>query len=225
MKTTLAVLAAVLVALGSYAQPAGNTLTFSSIQQAPRTSTTTDLVDWWTVYTKPCTLVNCFGYNNGAQQFLQFFDTASSNGPTIQVSGFSATTGQEWFTNSLSGALSPGGEVKLGERVQLTNDFAAPAGIYFAVTTNIVGVFRLATSLANAQAGVCQDLTNGVSNAGFLVRVPTHSMAIGAADNFSIIVPSSGMGFGKGVCAAVSSTAGTYTAGAKDLILYLTLRQ
>lgn len=221
MKTLFALLAAVLVTLGSYAQP-GNSLTFSSIQQAPRASTTTQLVDWWTVYTHPCTLVNCFGYNNGGQQYLQFFDTGSSNGPTIQVSGFSAT--QEWFTNSLSNTLSPGGEVKLGDRIQLTNDFAAPAGIYFAVTTNIAGVFRLATTLANALAGTCQDLTNGVSNAGFLVRVPTYSMAIGAADNFSIIVPSTGMGFGKGVCTAVSSTAATYTAGAKDLILFTTLR-
>jgi hypothetical protein len=214
--SSLIALLLLLWSFGASAQPM--TQTYSSLQQAPRADSSSNLVDWWLVKARPTTMVSCFGYNNGSQQFLQFFDTASTNGPLIYVSGMNSTA--EFFTNSVTGGS---GEVMMGERIQLTNNFGAAAGIYYAVTTNIAGVFRLATSLANAQAGTVVNLTNN-SSSGVLLRVPEHSMAMGAADNFSVIVPNTGMGFGKGIVAAVSTTAATYTAGAKDLTLFITLQ-
>lgn len=213
MKTYLSFFGALLVCLSGYGQ---STLTFGSTTSAPRADATSNLVDWWSVKAAPVSLMSCFGYNNGSQQFLQFFDAPDS--PLITVSGFSAT--QDCFTNATTSASAM---LNTGDRVQLTNTVAgSAAGIYYAISTN-GSRFLIATTLANARAGTAIDLT-GATAAATLFRLPVHVMAIGAADNFSVIVPDSGMGFGRGIIAAVSTTAATYTAGAKDLTLFITLR-
>jgi hypothetical protein len=53
--------------------------------------------------------------------------------------------------------------------------------------------------------------------------VPLHRFAIAAADNFSVIVPRSGINFGVGIVACVSTTADTTTLGAQDAAMLATI--
>lgn len=54
--------------------------------------------------------------------------------------------------------------------------------------------------------------------------VPMHTFGIAAADNYSVIVPLTGINFGNGVFVAVSSTGPLYTAaGSKDVTMLATL--
>lgn len=50
--------------------------------------------------------------------------------------------------------------------------------------------------------------------------IALHTMTAGAADNFSCIVPVTGMAFSRGIAIAVSSTAGYLTLGSKEITCY-----
>jgi len=53
--------------------------------------------------------------------------------------------------------------------------------------------------------------------------VPMHAFAIAATDNYSVIVPMTGINFSKGIVACVSTTANTTTLGAKDVTMLATI--
>lgn len=188
--------------------------TLSSVNEATRSSTSTGLVDWWQVDTRAGKVISLFGYNNGSQQFLQVFDSGA--GPTNIVAGFSATA--DTFTNTTHG-LAP------GQPLQLTGTVAGlSAGIYYASPLDADRFYLYDTkahAIAQAATGK-QDLT-GSSASATLNKLPVHTFAIGAADNYSCIVPNTGIGYSKGLVIAVSTTAATYTAGSKDVTILVTV--
>ncbi|HVX56973.1 MAG TPA: hypothetical protein VHA37_04525 [Candidatus Saccharimonadales bacterium] len=53
--------------------------------------------------------------------------------------------------------------------------------------------------------------------------VPLHRFAIPAADNFSVIIPRTGINFSTGIVACVSTTDDTTTLGAKDVAMLATI--
>lgn len=192
------------------------TATLGSTQSASRADTTSNYVDWWQINTGPSQLISLFGYNSGAQQYLQIFD--SSAGPTVAVTAWVAAT--DIFTAAAHGLTT-------GERVQLTGTVAGiSAGIYYAQWIS-ADTFYLYDTLAHAQAGGAtgrSDVTGATSTAT-LNRLPIHTFAIAATDNYSFIVPVVGMTCGKGIVVANSTTAATYTAGSKNVTIVATVRQ
>lgn len=215
MNSYVSSLIAFLLLIGScYAQPA--TQTYSSVQSAPRADSTSNYADWWQVVKGPGTVISVFGYNSGGQQFVQLFDAGGTNGPYVNFSGFSASA--DTFTNTTAA------ELRLGQRLQVTNVVGGvSAGIYYAIPMTST-TYKLATTLANAQAGTGIDLS-GSTGSGIMFHLPLDSFAVGAADNFSCIIQNSGLVVGKGLVVAVSTTAATFTPGAKELIYFVTLRQ
>lgn len=208
----------------AHAQVVGNTATFGSMQLASRADSASNYVDWWQVRTGPGLLISVFGYNSGAQQWLQLFDSPA--GPTVAVTSWDATTDKFTATNH---GLSN------GEKIQLTGTVAGiGAGFYYVgLDTNALSVvtntaaFYIYNTAANAYAGGAtgrQDLTGATSTAT-LNRVPIHSFAIAATDNFSCVVAGTGMSCEKGIVTANSTTAATYTAGSKNLTIFVTFKQ
>lgn len=53
--------------------------------------------------------------------------------------------------------------------------------------------------------------------------VPMHTFAIAAADNYSVIIPLTGINFSKGIVACVSTTPNATTLGAKDVTMLATI--
>lgn len=198
-----------------FSQAVGNTATLGSTQVASRADTTSNYVDWWQARTGPGVLISLFGYNSGAQQFLQIYD--SSAGPTVSVTAWVAAT--DIFT-------AAGHGLKNTEKVQLTGTVAGISAGFYYVGLIDADTFYLYDTIAHAvTAGATgrQDVTGATSTAT-LSRVPIHTFAIAATDNFSCVVPNTGMSCEKGVVVANSSTAATYTAGSKNLTLFVTVR-
>lgn len=204
------------------ARAADLTYTASSAYDAARTDTTTGLVDYWQVYPQAQTVISVFGYNNGASQFLQMFDSTNAV-PTVAVTAWNATA--DTFTAANSG-------LRTGQPIQVTTTTAGlSAAIYYVGMSNLsVSVFYLYDTKAHAISGAptggatgLQNLTGGSSTAT-LNLVPFHTLAIAAADNYWAIVPSTGISLGSGCLLAVSTTAVTYTAGAKDVTIMVTTR-
>jgi hypothetical protein len=196
--------------------------TSSSTQTAPRADATSNLVDWWQVRNGPGVFISCFGLNTGSAQFIQLFD--SKSGPTLAITGWDSTKDTFTATNHQLG---------IGTRLQLTNSLAGtPAGIYYVGgTNNAAGVtvrdpdsFALYDTLAHAQAAGAtgrQDL-GGVSGTGTMYFLPLHVFRAGATDNFSCIIPVTGFGYNRGLVVAISTTSGTWTAGAKEATYLVT---
>lgn len=218
-------LLSLLLLLAIPAGAADAALTLNSMYSAVRTDPATDLVDYWQVRSGPGVMISLFGYNNGSQQYIQLFD-ATNAAPTIAVTAWSATVDN--FTNAFHG-------LSIGQPVQLTGTVATiAAGIYYVgMATNGAGVvisdpnsFYLYDTKANAMAGTTTGRQNisGSSSTATLNLVPFHTFVIGAANNYSCIVPNTGMSFGKSLLIAVSTSAGTYTAGAKDVTMTATLK-
>lgn len=224
LKLGLPLLIALLLPAFAQAEVVGSTATFGSTQVASRADTTSNYVDWWQVRTGPGLLISVFGYNSGAQQWLQLFD--SSAGPTVAVTSWDSTGDKFTATNH---GLSN------GEKIQLTGTVAGiAAGFYFVgLDTNSVSgltntvAFYIYNTAANAYAGQTtgrQDLT-GVTGTATLNRIPIHTFAIAATDNFSCVVQFTGMSCEKGIVLADSTTAATYTAGSKNLTMLVTFKQ
>jgi hypothetical protein len=195
-----------------------------STATAARADTTSNYVDWWAVYAGPATLISCFGYNSGAQQWLQFYDSA--NGPTVAVTSWDASSDKFTATNH---------GLSIGQRIQLTGTVATiAAGIYYvgldtnslagAVTNSVA--FYVYDTLANAKAGGSTGRQNivGATSTATLNLLPLHTFAIAATDNYSCIVPDTGMSFGKGIVIANSTTGPTYTAGSKNVTIMVTYK-
>lgn len=193
----------------------GQIITKGSTSTAARADTASNYVDWWLVNAQPTIVYSVFGYNSGAQQWLQIYDSAS--GPTVAVTAWDSTL--DTFTCATHG-------LSTGQRIQLTGTVAGiAAGIYYVGQVD-ASTFYIYNTLANAQAlGSTgkQDLTGGTSTAT-LNRLPTHTFAIAASDNFSCIIPATGATLGKGLVIANSTTAATYTAGSKNLTLLVTYK-
>lgn len=209
------------------AQVVGTTATFGSTQAAARADTTSNYVDWWQVRTGPGLLISVFGYNSGAQQWLQFFDSA--HGPTVAVTAWDSTLDVLRCTNH---------GLVLGDRIQLTGTVAGiAAGIYyvhplsndssFPLGADRDNDFFLYDTLAHARAGGATGLEDvtGATSTATLNRLPVHTFAIAATDNYSCVVISTGMSFDRGIVVANSTTAATYTAGSKNLTIFVTFKQ
>lgn len=213
--TTAVYLFAAVAFLPSAEAAETKSLSSSTDASASRTSLTTGYVDAWQVGPGSVTLVSLFGYNSGSQQFVQLYDCTNTAAPTVAVSGFSSTA--ETFTNTAHG-------LSTGQKIQLTGTVAgSSAGIYFVIVTD-ANRFQIASTLANARAGTAVDLTGSTATAT-LNLVPVHYLAVGAADNFSCIVPQTGMKFGKGLLITLSTTGPLYTAPTKDAEFYVTVNQ
>jgi hypothetical protein len=191
------------------------TQVFSS-KDAPRVSLTTGYVDYWQVKAAPCRMVSLFGYNSGAQQFVQIFDTAQSNA-AVAITSWSATPTYTAGAHSLS----------LGQPIQFTNTVnGITAGIYYArpITTDTLQVFDTYAHAVNGTATTGRQGSGGVTGTGTALLLPTHSFAAAGTDNFSCLVAGSGIQVGKGLLIATSSTGGTYTpSGTTNLTVCATI--
>lgn len=188
--------------------------TFGSTLSAPRADATTNYVDWWAVRAGTQTLLSLFGYNSGAQQYIQVFDAEA--GPTVAITDTDATT--DIFTAANHG-------LSTGQRVEVDGITGITDGTLAYVNKVDANNFKLYDTLANSLVGGATGRLNPTSagDTGTISLLPLHTFAIGATDNYSCIVPVSGVGFGKGVVVAVSTTAPRYTAGAKEVTMCGTL--
>lgn len=190
---------------------------FSSTNEAPRADTTTNYVDWWQVRVGALTLISLFGYNSGAQQWIQLFDAAVS--PTIAITDTDDST--DIFTAASHG-------LNTGQRVQVSGISGITDATICYVRKVSVSTFSLYDTLAHAMDS---SSTTGrlnpdtPSDTGTITLVPIHTFAIGATDNYSCIISVTGVEFSKGLIAAVSSTGPLYTAGAaKNVTMLGTLK-
>ena len=193
---------ALALALAGQAWAQSTIWTASSTMSAPRVGAS-NYIDWWVVRAGPTKLISVFGYNGGPLQYLQFFD--NPNGPVLNITAWDNVNNN--FTNA-NHALTT------GQRVQLTNTVAGiTAGIYYArpYTTNAFYLYdTYAHAIATGSETGLKTVSGGSSTATMLL-VPLHSMAMAASDNYSIMITGTGMGFGKGLTIANSTTPATYT--------------
>lgn len=188
--------------------------TFSS-RDASRTDTTTGFVDYVDVRRGVSVLLSLFGYNSGAQQWLQLFDVATG-APTLAIQ-----TNPEVETITEFVALSHG--LVDGDKVRISGITGIADTRFWFVHVVDANHFTIHDTLAEALAGTNAEEPSTQEDDGTLNHVPLHTFAIGAADNFSVIVPRTGINFSRGLVAAVSTTATIYTAGAKEVTMLGTL--
>lgn len=191
-----------------------NQFSFSSLLTGARADTTSNFTDWELIRAGRGELLSLFGYNSGAAQFIQIFDSAV--GPVVTISATVAAT-------DIATAASHG--LHTGQRVHLPSDLAGvTAGIYY-VNKISANTLYLYDTKANAITGGASGRANftGVAS-GTLNLIPKHTFAIGGADNFSCVIPVTGLGFDNGVVVANSSTGPLYTAGSKDVTYCATLK-
>lgn len=217
MKTTLLLLAAC-VFTGVVSWAADVTTVFTTMD-SPRANAS-GYIDWAQVSNRQGSrLINVFGYNSGPQQWLQFYN--STNGIVLAI-------GDSSDANNTFDVSNGGGAVYLGEPLQLTNTIAGiTAGIYYArPTTNSTTVFQLYDTRAHA---LNYASTTGIKNVtadaqtGNIQMLPRHTMAIAGADNYSWIIPGTGMGFGQGIVIAASTTGPTFTPPSTNITICATL--
>ncbi len=188
---------------------------FSSTVSAPRADSTTNYVDWWAVQASPCELISLFGYNSGPQQWIQIFDAVAH---TVAVTDSDDST--DIMTAAAHGFAT-------GQRLQLVagNTLGIAAGIYYAknISTN---TFSLYDTLAHALVGSATGLKDVtvLGGSGTINLMPFNTWGIAALDNFSIIVPSTAIGLGRGLVIANSTTGPLYTAGSKNITILGTLK-
>lgn len=185
--------------------------TFSSIDQ--NADETTPYVSKVAARKGPGVLLSAFGYNSGAQQFLFFFDHDDA----------AKLTGSITDTDNATGVITDAGHgLKTGQFIT----FAGITGL----TTGYVSVidadtFKVYDTKYNAAQGGVTGLRTPTSNddTGTWALMPIHLAVLGQADNFSTIVPVSGINFSHGMIIALSTTATSYTAGANEMSLCGTL--
>lgn len=194
---------------------------YFSSKDATRRSSSTGYVDYMTVRTNPCELISLFGYNSGADQFLQLYDQNGSwvpggNHPILRsVTDTNATTNLV----TVNGASLTAGDY-LGA-VYLTGVTGVSFAYAVAISATTVALYP---TVADAMAQTNRvDLTQN-SETGSFSLVPVHTFAIGATDNYSCIIPVTGIPFGRGLIVAVSTAGPLYTAGAKEVTICGTLK-
>ncbi len=213
MKTLLSLLLCG-VALTSWAQRDPVTKTYRSIDN-PRVLNTTALMDYWAVTKGPGLMINLFGWNAGAAGFVEVFDTDHTNA-FVPISGFDSGLG--FYTNTIPRTFSH------GEAVQLTNTLAGvTAGIYW-VSVFESNLFTLNSTKVKALTFTADKPPTGASATGMVIRLPVHTFAIAATDNYSCIVPVTGIPFGRGLLFGTSSTGGTYTLGGTNITAIVTVQ-
>lgn len=187
--------------------------TFSS-RDGSRTDTTTGYVDYLEGKRGPGVLLSLFGYNSGAQQWLHLFDVGTG-APTLAIS--SASGGDSWFEAVGHGVLT-------GDKLVITNIAGIASNRFWFAGRIDANLFSIHPTLADALANINGQTPSSASDPGTATHVPFHTFAIAATDNFSVIVPVTGIGFGKGLVAANSTTGPLYTAGAKNVTMCGTLK-
>jgi hypothetical protein len=186
---------------------------------SPRMSSS-GYIDWAQVSTsRGARLISVFGYNSGPQQWVQLYN--SSNGIVVVIADSTAST-KLWSASSSN--------IFIGEPLQFTNTIGtAAAGIYFArPITNSSLWFQLYDTRAHAintasTTGILTPSTDGLS--GNVHQLPRHTFAVAATDNFSFIVPDTGMQFGQGIVVAASTTGPTFTPPSTNITICATLLQ
>jgi hypothetical protein len=213
MKRILCLLAACAIQ-GCSAWAADATITFTTTD-SPRIAST-GYIDWAQVSTKQGSrLINVFGYNSGGQQWIQLYN--SSNGVVLPITD--SFDSENTFVTS--------GYVYIGEPVQFTNTIAGvTAGIYFArPVTNSVVKFQVYDTRAHALNAAAttgiKDVTSDLAS-GNIQLLPRHTFAVASTDNYSFIVPGTGMGFGQGVVIAASATGPTFTPSGTNVTICAT---
>lgn len=190
-----------------------STISKGSTLDAPRADTSSNYVDWWQVRTNPTVLVSVFGYNSGSQQWIQIFD--SSSGPSLSVT---CTASSDVFVLAGHGLTT-------GQRVQIGTGFGGVSAAIYYVNSVDTSTFYLYDTLAHAQTGGATGRQDVTSNAaGTVLLIPVHTFAIAATDNYSCIVPLSGISVGKGLVIANSTTGPLYTAGSKNVTMLVNYR-
>ncbi len=207
------ILLAVCVLYWVSAWAAESTITFTT-QDSPRV-TSSGYVDWVQVVNKPgCRLLNVFGYNSGPQQWVQLYN--STNGIVISVVDSTAAN------KTITGGVG----VYLGEPLQLTNTTAGVgAGIYYArPITNSQVIFQLYDTKAHAvnSAATTGIQTTTDAGSGNIQLLPRHTFAVAQTDNYSFIIPGTGMGFGAGIVVAASTTGPTFTPPSTNITICAT---
>ena len=225
MRTTLSKVAVLAVALLCAAYlPAQNvqTMTFGSISSAPRSDITTGLVDMWMVRPGPCKLVSLFGYNNGPKQFVQIFDCPNTNGPILDVSCAGAGTVEFFMTTTRPSGLVTGTKLNFTNAICGLGPGVTFVGRY---TNTSTSKFCLYDSLAHALAGGTTGLQipSGGASGGYVSLCPIHTFAVAASDNFSMIIPVTGMAFGSGLAISGSSALATNSLTTKDFLFNVTV--
>ena len=185
--------------------------TFSSMDQ--RADESTGYVSLVTARKGPGVILSAFGYNSGAQQYLFFFD--HGNAATL--------TGAITDTDNATGDLTDAGHGLLtGQSVSFSGIVGLTTGYVFVVDAN---TFRVYDNRVDAMVGGAPGLLTPTNNddTGNWALIPLHVAVIGAADNFSTIVPVSGINFSLGMIIALSTTVPFYTAGAAEMLICGTL--
>ena len=218
MKTKLLILAAcVFTGVGAWA--ADTTITFTT-PESPRFNTTTGYIDWAQVSSRSGSrLISVYGYNSGPAQFVQLYN--ATNGPAVQILDTAVTPPYV----DLSGGMGT------GDAIRFTNtDVVATAKIYylrqFTNAASAQGIkYHLYDTRAHALNAASTTGIVTIANdlqTGFAHLVPKHTFAVAANDNFSCIIQGSGMGFGRGIAVAVSTTAPVFTAGQTNITICAT---
>lgn len=190
---------------------------FSSLLDAPRADTTTNLVDWWQARIGPGQLMALFGFNNNAaRQYLQVFDVNCAQGPTLGI-GDSDNAAMTLNTD-LSHFLTT------GQRVQVT-DILGPTDnlIYYARVINAsrLALYDTLAHALNTAATTGRVAITNNGDTGTLKYIPKQSFSVGASDNYSFVIPVRGSAFNAGLLLAQSTTPGFYTAPAtKDFSMF-----
>lgn len=189
---------------------------YSSIQ-APRVLNTTGLIDYWQLGNGAkfnAKLLSLFGYNSGSAGFINIFNTSHTN-PVFSITGFDNVN--QWYTNVPANILAT------GDAIQLTNTLGGNAAAIYWVSQLTSNTFFLNSTRAASLNFNADKGPSGSSASTFANLVPVHSFKVAATDNYSCIVPTTGIPFGRGIMIATSTTAGTWTVGGTNITAWLTI--
>lgn len=185
--------------------------TFSSIKDAPtRRDATTNFIDYWTPVKKgPLTLLSLFGFStNASTQWIQLFD--HDGALTGSITDTDDGTGE--LTVGANSGIHTGQEVILGSIAGMTRGFA------YVNSSTAIQVFDTYDHALKGASGTGIILPSSNGDTGTWTLIPFHTFAAGADNNYSMIIPVTGLTVSFGLCVANSSTEATYTAGAaKDI--------
>lgn len=188
-------------------------ITFSSADSAAsQMDTTTGFLDYYVVSGRPCEVLSLFGYHQGgATAYVMLFD--STFFPQKSITN----------TNNATGAITSASHgLVTGDHVALTDITGLTTGW---VNKGNTSTFKLYASFDDAVSSTNVLLPTSNGDTGTVEIMPKHTLAIGAADNFSFIIPATGFGFGRGLVVALSSTPALFTPSTtKDITLLGTLK-
>jgi hypothetical protein len=188
-------------------------MVFSSIKDyiRPPTGVVNGYVDFWIVRKGPCKLFSLFGYNNGVKQFIQIFDLAWHPGPSVVGS----TAASSQLTVLTTGLVT-------GDKCA-TDVPGYTAGYSYYLRVIDSNHVTLHQTQATAMTGASPvAVTDGQT--GHLWIAPVHCAAIAASDNYSIVIPVTGLTLGRGLTIAVSTGSPFFAGGGTDVTMCGTFR-